>query len=103
MRISDWSSDVCSSDLHRWQELTIAPAPPRSYAYCSDTVRTPGYLPYIQQVDLLYHEATFLHEMLDRAVTTYHTTALQAAEIAAEVGAKKLIIWHYSADRKSVL
>src|SRR5690606_29520398 len=42
--------------VHRWQELTIDPAQPRSYAYCSDTVRTPGYLPYIQQVDLLYHE-----------------------------------------------
>lgn len=88
--------------VHRWQELTIAPAPPRSYAYCSDTVRTPGYLPYIQQVDLLYHEATFLHEMLDRAVTTYHTTALQAAEIAAEVGAKKLLIGHYSARYKDL-
>src|SRR5690606_25128103 len=88
--------------VHRWQELTIDPAQPRSYAYCSDTVRTPGYLPYIQQVDLLYHEATFLHEMHDRAVATYHTTALQAAEIAAEVGAKKLLIGHYSARYKDL-
>src|SRR5690606_25878956 len=90
--------------VHRWQDLTIAPPAPRSYAYCSDTVRTASYLSFIQQVDLLYHEATFLHEMLDRAVDTYHTTALQAAEIAAEVGAKKLLIGHYSArykDRKS--
>lgn len=83
--------------VHRWQDLTIAHDSPRSYAYCSDTVRTSSYLPYIQQVDLLYHEATFLHEMLDRAVATYHTTALQAAEIAAEVGARRLLIGHYSA------
>lgn len=88
--------------VYRWQELTIAPDPPRSYAYCSDTVRTPGYLPYIQQVDLLYHEATFLHEMLERAVATYHTTALQAGEIAADVGAKKLLIGHYSARYKDL-
>lgn len=96
--------DYTASDgtVHRWQTLTIAPQPPRSYAYCSDTVRTSGYLPYIQQVDLLYHEATFLHEMLDRAVATYHTTALQAAEIAAEVGAKKLLIGHYSARYKDL-
>ena len=88
--------------VHRWQELTVAPPPPRSYAYCSDTVRTPDYLPYIQQVDLLYHEATFLHEMLERAELTHHTTALQAAEIATEVGAKKLLIGHYSARYKDL-
>ena len=88
--------------IHRWQDLTIAPNPPRRYAYCSDTVRTSSYLPYIQQVDMLYHEATFLHEMLDRAVATYHTTALQAAEIAVEVGARKLLIGHYSARYKDL-
>ena len=88
--------------VHRWRDLTKAPTPPRSYAYCSDTVRTPAYLPFIQQVDLLYHEATFMHEMLDRAIATYHTTALQAAEIATEVGAKKLLIGHYSARYKDL-
>lgn len=88
--------------VHHWQDLTIAPPPSRSYAYCSDTVRTSSYLPFIQYVDLLYHEATFLHEMLDRAVDTYHTTALQAAEIAAEVGAKRLLIGHYSARYKDL-
>lgn len=96
--------DYTASDgtVHRWQDLTIAPPSPRSYAYCSDTVRTSGYLPFIQYVDLLYHEATFLHEMLDRAVATYHTTARQAAEIAAEVGAKQLLIGHYSARYKDL-
>jgi len=88
--------------VHRWQDLTSPPAPPRSYAYCSDTIRTDLYLPYIQQVGLLYHEATFLHEMLDRAEETYHTTALQAGQIAAEAGARKLLIGHYSARYKDL-
>ncbi|MFC3198336.1 ribonuclease Z [Parapedobacter deserti] len=88
--------------VHRWQELTISSPDPRSYAYCSDTMRTEGYLPYIQHVDLLYHEATFLHEMLSRAMETYHTTALQAGQIAAEVRAKKLLIGHYSARYKDL-
>ena len=83
--------------VHRWQDLTIPPPKPRSYAYCSDTVKTASYLPYIQQVDLLYHEATFLHEMHDRAADTYHTTALQAGEVAVEANVKKLLIGHYSA------
>lgn len=83
--------------VHHWQDLTKPLAATRSYAYCSDTVRTAGYLPHIQGVDLLYHEATFLHDMHDRAVDTYHTTALQAGEIAVEANAKKLLIGHYSA------
>ncbi len=88
--------------VYRWQDLTYAPMPPRSYAYCSDTVRTAAYLPHIQHVDLLYHEATFLHDMLERAADTYHTTALQAGEIATEVGARKLLIGHYSARYKDL-
>ncbi len=88
--------------VHRWQDLTIASPTPRSYAYCSDTVRTESYLPYIQQVDLLYHEATFLHEMHDRAADTYHTTALQAGQVADEAGVKKLLIGHYSARYKEL-
>jgi len=88
--------------VYRWQELTIPPSEPRSYAYCSDTVRTVRYLPFIQEVDLLYHEATFLHEMVDRAAETYHTTALQAGQVATEVGAKKLLIGHYSARYKDL-
>ncbi|SEL67158.1 ribonuclease Z [Parapedobacter koreensis] len=88
--------------VYRWEDLTFASPIPRSYAYCSDTVRTASYLPYIQQTDLLYHEATFMHNMLDRALETFHTTALQAGEIAAQVQAKKLLIGHYSARYKDL-
>ncbi len=88
--------------VHRWQDLTLTPPIPCSYAYCSDTVRTERYLPFIQQVDLLYHEATFLHDMLDRAVETFHTTARQAGQIAVDVQAKKLLIGHYSARYKDL-
>jgi ribonuclease Z len=51
-------------------------------------------------VDYLYHEATFLHELLPRAIQTNHTTAKQAGEIAklAEVG--QLIIGHFSSRYK---
>jgi len=83
--------------VYHWQDLTVAPPVPRSYAYCSDTLKTDRYLPYIMDVDMLYHEATFLHDMLDRALDTHHTTALQAGEIAVQVKAKKLLIGHYSA------
>jgi len=82
--------------LYQAKALTLPAAVPRSYAFCSDTIYTPSYWPYIQHVDLLYHEATFLHDMLDRAMETFHTTALQAAEVAIAVNAKKLLIGHFS-------
>lgn len=83
--------------VYRASDLTTPAQAPRAYAFCSDTLNTKNYWSYIEKVDLLYHEATFLHEMLDRAEETYHTTALQAAEIAKAVNAKKLVIGHFSA------
>ena len=83
-------------------ELTLPAAAPRSYAYCSDTVRFDGYLQAIRGVDLLYHESTFLHDRLERAKETFHTTSLEAAEIAQEVQAKKLLLGHFSARYKDL-
>ena len=75
---------------------------PRSYAYCSDTCYDERLLPYIKNVDLLYHEATFLHGMLERAKQTFHTTALQAGIMAKKAEVKQLMIGHYSARYKDV-
>lgn len=78
-------------------ELTLPPAKPRSFAFCSDTAYTESILPVIEDVDLLYHEATFLHDDLDKAIATKHTTALQAAMIAQKANVGKLVLGHYSA------
>ncbi|MBK0383236.1 ribonuclease Z [Pedobacter sp. SD-b] len=83
--------------LHKAIDLTIEADIPKSYAYCSDTLADGTYLPQIQGVDLLYHESTFMHDMVDRAKETYHTTALEAATIAKECVVKKLLIGHFSA------
>ena len=70
----------------------------RSYAYITDTIYDPDYLtPILQHVDLLYHEATFLTDCLSRAIETYHSTALQAAQIAKMSNAGQLLIGHFSA------
>ncbi len=75
---------------------------PRKYAYCSDTIYDERIIEYIKHADLLYHEATFLNEMLARAKETFHTTALQAGEIAKKAEVRKLIIGHYSARYKDL-
>ena len=77
--------------------LTTPSAPPRSYAYCSDTLRLKSIVPQIQGVDALFHEGTFAQCDVARAKETFHTTAAQAAEIANEAGVKQLIIGHFSA------
>jgi ribonuclease Z len=84
------------------ETLTADPSEPKMYAYCSDTIFNSMYFDQINGADLLYHEATFLHNMLTRAKDTYHTTAWQAAEVAVETGAKKLLIGHFSARYKSL-
>ena len=82
--------------------LTTDSDAPKTYAYCSDTIYNEQYFKQITNSDLLYHEATFLHNMLDRANETYHTTALQAAEIAVKTHAKRLLIGHFSARYKNL-
>lgn len=78
------------------KNLTYPGNPSRKYAYCSDTAYAPEIVPFIKNVDLLYHEATFAESERMRAEETFHSTARQAAEIAAAAGVKKLIIGHYS-------
>lgn len=83
-------------------ELTAPADEPMAYAYCSDTLYNENYFNQIANIDLLYHEATFAHVMLDRAKETHHTTAWQAGEIARVTGAKKLLIGHFSARYKTL-
>jgi ribonuclease Z len=79
------------------------PAPtPRRYAFFSDTLYTPALAGLIPAVDLLYHEATFLEELRERAGQTHHSTARQAAQIAQAAGAKRLLIGHFSSRYKSL-
>ena len=76
--------------------LTTAPSKSVSYAFCSDTRYTEQILPLINEVDVLYHESTFLHELKEMADYTGHTTALEAARIARKANVGRLILGHFS-------
>lgn len=77
--------------------LTRPAAPPKRYAFCSDTAYNRSIIPIIEGADLLYHEATFAECDLARAKETFHSTARQAAEIARDAHVKRLVIGHYYA------
>ncbi|MCX7985630.1 MAG: ribonuclease Z [Bacteroidales bacterium] len=86
-------------DGEKWisnEELTFDPPPIRSYAYCSDTRPLKEIIPYIEGVDALYHEATFLEEDTELAKKTYHSTTVDVAQLAVEAKVGKLIIGHFS-------
>lgn len=82
------------------ERLTTPANPPRSYAYCSDTVYLPHLKDVLNGVTLLYHEATYMHERAPRAEQTRHSTALQAAMQARDAKVEQLCIGHFSASLK---
>lgn len=78
------------------EDLTFPSSPTKKYAYCSDTKYTESIVPFIENADLLYHEATFTEKLADRAQTTFHSTAKQAALIAHQAKVNKLLLGHFS-------
>ena len=78
------------------EDLTIANTPPRSYAYCADTMYHETIAEKAKEVTVLYHETTYLHELEERAVLRFHSTTVQAAQIAHKANAKRLLIGHFS-------
>lgn len=79
------------------ERLTTPADPARSYAYCSDTRYMPELYKMVEGVDVLYHESTYASDNLDRAKLYYHSTSQEAATVARDAHAGKLLLGHYSA------
>ena len=84
------------------KELTFDPPKAKSYAFCSDTAYKPDIVPLIKNVDVLYHEATFLDAQKNLAPKTKHATAKEAASIAKQAEVGELILGHYSTRYASI-
>ena len=76
--------------------LTFDPFPPKSYAFCSDTMYDESIVSLIRDVDVLYHESTFLDTEEHLCEKTMHSTAKQAATIALKANVKQLVLGHFS-------
>ena len=68
------------------EEVTFDGHQPKSYAFCSDTAYKEDIIPIIKDVDLLYHESTFMDAHEHLCIKTKHSTAKQAATIALKFG-----------------
>ena len=74
----------------------MAPEKSKSYAFCSDTAYKQAIVNIIKDVDVLYHESTFLEQHAHLAPKTKHSTAKEAASIAKQANVGTLILGHYS-------
>ncbi|HXG94079.1 MAG TPA: ribonuclease Z [Blastocatellia bacterium] len=72
------------------------PRPGKAIAYCTDTRPCEAAIELARGVDLLIHEATYTHDLAGEAHEYGHSTAAEAARIAREAGARRLLITHFS-------
>jgi ribonuclease Z len=78
------------------EEVTIPNTVGRSYAYCADTIYDEILAEKVKGVDVIYHEATYLKDLEERAAARFHSTSTQAANIALKAGVGRLLIGHFS-------
>lgn len=84
------------------EEITIPPPEPLCYAFVTDTIYDEEIIPYLNGCTCLYHESTYLSDMQEGAREKMHSTAVDAAKIAAFSGVKKLILGHFSSRYKDL-
>ena len=72
------------------------PTNPRKFVFASDTTPLDEFPDEIMHADVLYHEATYLHDLEKLALERGHSTSVHAALFANKIEAKKLIIGHFS-------
>lgn len=84
------------------EELTTAGTEAKSYAYSADTIYDENLIEKVKAVDVLYHETTYLKDLHERAAARFHSTTIQAADIAKRAGVKKLLIGHFSSKYESL-
>ncbi len=78
-------------------ELVGPSRPGRRIVFTGDSRPSEATVAAATGADVLVHEATFAEEEAPRALETGHSTAREAAEVAAKAGVKKLVLTHVSA------
>ncbi len=85
-----------SNEIIKNEVLTKPGSHASSYAYCADTAYFEQIVDKIMDVDLLYHESTYLHALEEKASSRLHSTSKQAATVAKKANVKKLLLGHFS-------
>ncbi len=77
----------------------------RKVVYSGDTRPCDAVVDLSRDADLLIHESAFGEDLRERAIETFHSTSLEAGEIARKANVKRLVLTHISPryDRGDVL
>jgi ribonuclease Z len=75
---------------------------PKKYAYCADTLFTDSFIPFIKDADTIYHECTYLDKDREKASARFHSTSVQAAEVAKMANVKQLLLGHFSSKYREL-
>lgn len=92
--------DLKNGETIEWEGQTIEPkevvkeVQGRKVVYSGDTSKCDNLIEYSKDADLLIHEATCMHELIEQRKG--HTSAKQAGKIAKDAEAEKLILTHIS-------
>lgn len=83
--------------LVRPEDIVGPPRPGRRVVYTGDTRPCRATVEIAREADLLIHDATFARDEADRARSTGHSTAREAADVAKRACARRLVLTHLSA------
>jgi ribonuclease Z len=78
-------------------EIVGKPIQGKVFTYVTDTRFCENAVKLAENAAILYHEATFGHNLKDKAEETGHSTAHEAAIVARTANAQRLVIGHFSA------
>ena len=74
----------------------------RKVVIVADTRPVNATIKAAKDADVLIHESNFLSTQLDKAKDTFHSTSLEAAEIAKKAKVKQLLLFHFSARNSNI-
>lgn len=99
-----WGEDYTTKtgEVIKNEWVTEPASKARSYAYSADTIYNESLVDKVYNVEVLYHETTYLKDLEDRATLRFHCTTTQAATIALKANAHQLLIGHFSSKYETL-
>ena len=81
----------------RSRDIVGRPRQGRRIVFCTDTRPCDAAIDLARDADVFVHEATYANDHAQEAVDRYHSTAAEAAQVAAAAQPRRLVLTHVSA------
>jgi len=85
------------------EQVVGPPVPGRIIAWLTDTRPCANALELARNATALIFDSTFSGDHAERAQQTFHSTSVQAAELARQAAVEQLLLWHISIRNGEVI